>query len=246
MGTSDPLLSRMHRHLQKIRGDIMESKNLSNDLKSDENVDTVDSNLDEEELIKKSENLKKIVENLQNRIKKAVIGLQLEDERKESTEEEKKEEPEKEETKINQREYLEEISKKLEELPKAIGEMGNPKIEEMLNQILEKINVLIDKNTENAKKLDRIIEELDKIISKLEDISEKMVKLYESGGITVLDVINLIREIHSGICEIKEILSTYRYEEIDRAIEIADNLNNKMDTYLKEFEKIVNESVSVA
>ena len=85
MGTSDPLLSRMHRHLQKIRGDIMESKNLSNDLKSDENVDTVDSNLDEEELIKKSENLKKIVENLQNRIKKAVIGLQLEDERKEST-----------------------------------------------------------------------------------------------------------------------------------------------------------------
>ncbi|HIQ39128.1 MAG TPA: hypothetical protein EYH53_03880 [Methanothermococcus okinawensis] len=243
MDISDPLLSRMYHHLQKIRGDTMESKNLSDDLKSDENVDTVDYSLDEEELIKKSETLKKIVENLQNRIKKAIIGIQLEDKSEEFAKDQKK--SEKEET-VSQTEYLKEISKKLEELPKVIEETSNPKIEETLNQILEKINILIDKNTENALKLDKIIEKIDKIISKLEDISEKMVKLYESGSVTVLDIINLIREIHSGICEIREILSTYRYDEIDRAIEIADNLNNKMDTYLKGFEKIVNESASVA
>jgi len=243
MDISDPLLSRMRHHLQKIRRDTMESKNLNDDLKSDENVDTVDYSLDEEELIKKSETLKKIVENLQNRIKKAIIGIQLEDKSEEFVKEDQKK-SEREET-VSQTEYLKEISKKLEELPKVM-ETSNPKIEETLNQILEKINILIDKNTENALKLDKIIEKIDKVISKLEDISEKMVKLYESGSVTVLDIINLIREIHSGICEIREILSTYRYDEIDRAIEIADNLNNKMDIYLKEFEKIVNESVSVA
>ncbi|HIP15600.1 MAG TPA: hypothetical protein EYG77_00145 [Methanothermococcus okinawensis] len=243
MDISDPLLSRMRHHLQKIRRDTMESKNLNDGLKSDENVDTVDYSLDEEELIKKSETLKKIVENLQNRIKKAIIGIQLEDKSKEFVKEDQKK-SEREET-VSQTEYLKEISKKLEELPKVM-ETSNPKIEETLNQILEKINILIDKNTENALKLDKIIEKIDKVISKLEDISEKMVKLYESGSVTVLDIINLIREIHSGICEIREILSTYRYDEIDRAIEIADNLNNKMDIYLKEFEKIVNESVSVA
>ncbi|GBF36342.1 coiled-coil domain-containing protein [Methanofervidicoccus abyssi] len=243
MDISDPLLSRMRHHLQKIRRDTMESKNLNDGLKSDENVDTVDYSLDEEELIKKSETLKKIVENLQNRIKKAIIGIQLEDKSEEFVKEDQKK-SEREET-VSQTEYLKEISKKLEELPKVM-ETSNPKIEETLNQILEKINILIDKNTENALKLDKIIEKIDKVISKLEDISEKMVKLYESGSVTVLDIINLIREIHSGICEIREILSTYRYDEIDRAIEIADNLNNKMDIYLKEFEKIVNESVSVA
>ncbi|HIP34836.1 MAG TPA: hypothetical protein EYG87_02155 [Methanothermococcus okinawensis] len=243
MDISDPLLSRMRHHLQKIRRDTMESKNLNDGLKSDENVDTVDYSLDEEELIKKSETLKKIVENLQNRIKKAIIGTQLEDKSEEFVKEDQKK-SEREET-VSQTEYLKEISKKLEELPKVM-ETSNPKIEETLNQILEKINILIDKNTENALKLDKIIEKIDKVISKLEDISEKMVKLYESGSVTVLDIINLIREIHSGICEIREILSTYRYDEIDRAIEIADNLNNKMDIYLKEFEKIVNESVSVA
>ena len=243
MDISDPLLSRMRHHLQKIRRDTMESKNLNDGLKSDENVDTVDYSLDEEELIKKSETLKKIVENLQNRIKKAIIGTQLEDKSEEFVKEDQKK-SEREET-VSQTEYLKEISKKLEELPKVM-ETSNPKIEETLNQILEKINILIDKNTENALKLDKIIEKIDKVISKLEDISEKMVKLYESGSVTVLDIINLIREIHSGICEIREILSTYRYDEIDRAIEIADDLNNKMDIYLKEFEKIVNESVSVA
>ena len=208
----------------------MESKNVDN-LKSNESNDNT---LDEDELIKKSKSLMRIVENLQNRIKKAITGVQeLED----------KEKCEKKEVEITQNEYLKEISEKLDELFKAIEENNNSRIEETLNQILEKVNFLVDKNMENTSKLDRILQEIDNIISKLEELSEKIVVLYENGSMTVLDIVKLVREIYTDIHEIREIVSAYRYEEIDRAIEIVDNLNDKIDIYLKEFEKIINECI---
>ncbi|AEH07389.1 hypothetical protein [Methanothermococcus okinawensis] len=198
-----------------------------NDIKKDEELkpeieqECLESNLDIE-FNKKSENLKKIVNRLQDRIKYAVIN-------KDNTEKSNTDE---------QFNYLKEVNEKLDKLSSTLSDTDNSKIEDTLNQILEKINILIDKNDEYSSKLDNIILEIDKVLAKIDDISEKALRLYESGNITILDIINLIKEINLGINEIKDILNNYKHENIDKAIEIADNLNNKMDNYIEEFKKI--------
>ena len=256
MDPSDPLHCKIYNALQKIRGNTMES---SGDFENKEILDN-EKNLDnspksedfdgEDDLSIKSKNLKELMEKLQSRIRSAVVGnCKLPDGEEESiqsenikTHEEAKEELEEKSHDVDQVDYLKEINKKLEKLSILEG-MDNSKIEETLNQILEKINVLIEKNNAFSSKLDTIVQEIDRVLKKLDDISEKTLKLYESGSITVLDVVNLIRDISSGIGSIKEILSSNNYEEIDKAIEIADDLNDKVDNYLKEFEKIIVQNI---
>lgn len=254
MNPSDPLHCRIYKALQNIRGNTMESsEDIENKevLGNDKNLDSSLKSEDfdgEDDLSIKSKNLKEIMEKLQSRIRDAVVGnCKLSDREKENmksesikTHEGSKEEFEDRSCNVDRVDYLKEINEKLEKLSILEG-MDNSKIEETLNQILEKINILIEKNDAFSSKLETVVKEIDKVIKKLDDISEKTLKLYESGSITVLDVINLIRDISSGIKEIKEILSSNNYEEIDKAIEIADNLNDKVDIYLKEFEKISNE-----
>ena len=252
MDPSDPLHCRIYNALQKIRGSTMESssdfenKEMLDNGKSLENGSKSEDFDGEDDLSIKSKSLKEVMEKLQNRIKSAVVGNYISsDEKKESTqsediethEEDTKEELEEKSFNVDQVEYLKEINEKLKKLSILEG-MDNSKIEETLNQILEKINILIEKNNAFSSKLNKIVQEIDKITKKLDDISEKILKLYDSGSVTVLDVVNLIRDISSGIGEIKEILSSNNYEEIDKAIKIADDLNDKADNYLKEFEKI--------
>jgi DNA-binding transcriptional MerR regulator len=201
--------------------DIEQDKKLESEI----DQECLESDL-EMEFNKKSENLKKIMDRLQNRIKHAVISNDADDNNPEKSNIDEQ---------VN---YLKEINEKLDKLPKIVSDADNSKIEDTLNQILEKINVLIDKNNEYSSKLDNIILEIDKVLTKIEDMSEKALKLYESGNITILDIINLIKEINLGINDIKDILNNYKDENIDKAIEIADNLNNKMDTHIEEFEKI--------
>ncbi|WP_292461226.1 hypothetical protein [Methanothermococcus sp.] len=203
--------------------------NPSHDLEQDERLE---SNIEQEclesdlemEFNEKSENLKKIMDRLQNKIKHAVLNNNDNNLEKSNIDE--------------QSNYLKEINEKLDKLPKMMSDIDNSKIEDTLNQILEKINILIDKNDEYSLKLDNIILEIDKVLTKIEDMSKKALRLYESGNITILDIINLIKEINLGINEIKDNLNNYKHENIDKAIEIADNLNNKMDTYIEKFEKI--------
>ncbi|ACX73345.1 conserved hypothetical protein [Methanocaldococcus vulcanius M7] len=104
-------------------------------------------------------------------------------------------------------------------------------------ELMEKLDKIIA-NTENySSKLDKLSDEVDTISEKIDTMSEKIKELMESGGVKVVDVIKLIKEIYQGIDDIKKLLNKCDEESLDRAIEIVDEINGKIDNYLKEIEK---------
>jgi len=141
---------------------------------------------------------------------------------------------------------LKEVLSKLENLKKvdlsdeALDQISD-KIKKIYDsskmELIEKLDKIIA-NTENySSKLDKLSDEVDNISEKIDTMSEKIKELMESGGVKVVDVIKLIKEIYQGIDDIKKLLNKCDEESLDRAIEIVDEINGKIDNYLKEIEK---------
>ncbi|XRP96412.1 hypothetical protein ACO3UB_05560 [Methanocaldococcus sp. 16A] len=105
------------------------------------------------------------------------------------------------------------------------------------NELFEKLDVIIDHINKYSEKLDVLSNGIDNITEKIDKMSEKISDLLDSGGVKVIDIIKLIKEIYKGINEIKEILNNREKENMDRAIEIIDDLNTKIDSYLVEIEE---------
>ncbi|AIJ05780.1 hypothetical protein JH146_0935 [Methanocaldococcus bathoardescens] len=107
-------------------------------------------------------------------------------------------------------------------------------------EFIEKLDIIIENTNNYSSKLDKLSNEIDNITEKIDKMSEKITDLLDSGGVKVVDIIKLIKEIYKGINEIKEILNNLEEESINKAIKIADDLNTKIDSYLVEIEEGIN------
>ncbi|ACV25002.1 hypothetical protein [Methanocaldococcus fervens] len=141
---------------------------------------------------------------------------------------------------------LKEILAKFDELKYTnLSEEAINKISDKVKQIydsskmelMEKLDTIIERINDYSSKLDRLSDGVDDISNKIDTISEKIKDLLDIGGVKVVDIIKLIKEIYKGIDEIKKILNSSDDENIDKAIDIVDELNSKIDNYIEEIEK---------
>ncbi len=130
-------------------------------------------------------------------------------------------------------ERLEKLEAPKQDLKEVVDKL-NSIIQTSKSEIVEKLNIVNDSIKNTSEKIDIVDKRVELANEKISNLSEKIEDILENSGITVVDLIKLIREIYSQIKEIRKLVESGDFKSIEKAINLVDELNEKIDEYINE------------